>query len=74
MNKYISIVIVIIIVLGIWFSMREKKGEENIINSTNQEPVSAVDSDEAKKTMTAILHTNQGDIGAEYSGQLCKIS
>ena len=66
MNKYISIVIVIIIVLGIWFSMREKKGEENIINSTNQEPVSAVDSDEAKKTMSAILHTNKGNITIEF--------
>ena len=67
MNKYISIIIVVVlIILGIWFSMREKKGEENIINSNNQEPVSAVGSDEAKKTMSVILHTNEGDITIEF--------
>ena len=67
MNKYISIIIVVVlIILGIWFSMREKKGEENIINSNNQEPVSAVGSDEAKKTMSAILHTNKGNITIEF--------
>ena len=67
MNKYISIIIVVVlIILGIWFSMREKKGEENIINSNNREPVSAVGSDEAKKTMSAILHTNKGNITIEF--------
>ena len=49
MNKYISIMIVFVLVLlGVWFFTRSKNKEENIIDSTNQE-----------KNMTATLHTNQ---------------
>ena len=67
MNKYISIlIVVIVIILGVWFFMRGGNEQENIINSSNQEPVSAVGSDEAKKTMSVILHTNEGDITIEF--------
>src|SRR3989344_5555217 len=56
MNKYISIlIVVVIIVLGIWFSTRDKNKEEIFINSNNQ-----------AKTMNAILHTNKGDITIEF--------
>jgi len=56
MNKYISIMIVFVLVLlGVWFFTRSKNKEENIIDSTNQE-----------KNMTATLHTNQGDITIEF--------
>ncbi len=60
MNKYISIVIVVIvIVLGVWFFMRGGNEGENIINSTNQEKTT-------KKMISAILHTNQGNITIEF--------
>ena len=68
MNKYTSFVIAaVIIVLGIWFftGSRDKParnalpndagGEENIINSNNQDT-----------TMKATLHTNEGDITIEF--------
>jgi peptidylprolyl isomerase len=55
MNKYVSAIIVVaLIIFGIWFSLKDKGGEENITNSNNQ-----------IKKMTAILHTNQGDITIE---------
>ena len=70
-NKYINIIaVIIIIVLGIWFSVRDKNKEENIINSTNQ-PASMQDSGAVnEQNMTAILHTNQGDITIELFSNL----
>jgi len=56
MSKYISIlIVVIVIILGFWFLVQYKTQEENIINLNNQE-----------KTMSAILHTNKGDITIEF--------
>lgn len=67
MNKYISfIVIIILIILGVWFLTDNKNKEENIINSNNQ-PASVENSGEVKeKNMIAILHTNKGDITIEF--------
>lgn len=67
MNKYISSVIVaVIIILGVWFFVSNKNKEVNIINSNNQ-LASATSSGEAKdKTMNAILHTSEGDIEIEF--------
>ena len=61
MNKYLSVVIVVIvIILGIWFSLSGTgKEEEIIINSNNQ-----------SKIMNATLHTNQGDIVIEFFDSL----
>lgn len=56
MNKYISIVIVVVvIVLGVWFFRGDKNEEEIIINANNQ-----------GKIMNATLHTNKGDITIEF--------
>src|SRR3989338_9053755 len=56
MSKYISIlIVVIVIILGFLFLMQYKTQEENINNLNNQE-----------KTMSAILHTNKGDITIEF--------
>jgi len=55
MNKYISIVIVVIvIILGIWFFVRNNNVSQNL--STKNE----------EKIMNAILHTNQGDVTIEF--------
>ncbi|MEI8175017.1 MAG: peptidylprolyl isomerase, partial [bacterium] len=57
MNKYINIVIVLIlVVLGVWLFTNGKSDEGNIINSNNQ----------SDKIMKATLHTNQGDIAIEF--------
>jgi len=70
-NKYISIIVVVAVVaLGIWLSLRDKNQEENIINSTNQ-PASVENSGVLQEqNMTATLHTNQGDITIELLGDL----
>jgi cyclophilin family peptidyl-prolyl cis-trans isomerase len=58
MNKNFSfIVVIVLIIVGIWFSTRDKK-EEIIINTNNE-----------AKTMQAILHTNKGDITIEFFDQ-----
>lgn len=60
MNKYFSIVIVIIIIiLGVWFLTRDKNKEENIINSNNQIKTT-------KEMTSATLHTNKGDITIQF--------
>src|SRR3989344_7184755 len=56
MNKYASILIVVlVIVLGIWFFMHDREVEtiNNNLNNIN-------------KPMNAILHTNKGDITIEF--------
>lgn len=59
MNKYVSIVIVgIVIILGIWFTVSNSK-ERVIINSEVKEEV-------ANKMTSAILHTNEGNIEIEF--------
>src|SRR3989344_9484228 len=56
MNKYVSIIgVLILIVLGIWFSVRGSGEKENIINENNEQ-----------KIMNATLHTNKGDITIEF--------
>ena len=67
MNKYISFVIVtIIIIFGLWFFTSNKNQEKTIINSNNQ-PASAQSPSGAKEeTMNATLHTNKGDITIEF--------
>ncbi len=55
MNKYISFVIVLVLLtLGAWFFTRGNK-EENIINNEAKEEI-----------MNAILHTSEGDITVEF--------
>ena len=54
MNKFISIFIIIVFVLSVWFFTQNKE-TETIINSNNIE-----------KIMNATLHTNQGDITIEF--------
>jgi len=67
MKKYISIVIVVVVIfLGIWLSTQNKNKEENIISSNNQ-PALTPNSGEAKeKVMQATIHTNKGDIAIEF--------
>jgi len=56
MNKYVSLVVVVVLIIfSIWFFSRDKNKEENIINSNNQ-----------AKIMNATLHTNKGDITIEF--------
>ncbi|MEK7128576.1 MAG: peptidylprolyl isomerase [Patescibacteria group bacterium] len=56
MNKYISIVVVVaLIVLGGWLLKGDNKKEENITNVDNK-----------KENMTAILNTNMGKIEIEF--------
>ena len=56
MNKTLGSVILIIVVIGgIWFFTRG-----------GDEAVAPVDNEDIKKTMTATLHTNKGDITIEF--------
>ena len=80
MNKYISILIVLVILgFGIWFFAKGNKTEENIINdnsavealteeqavaNTPEEEVTTKDTN--KKTTMATLNTNMGDIKIEF--------
>jgi peptidylprolyl isomerase len=79
MNKYISIVIgVVLIVLGIWFSIKGKapvldnnvnQVEEQKINSpevTSEIKPEVIPENNIDKVMSAILHTNKGDITIEF--------
>ncbi len=53
MNKYISIIVVLaLIVLGIWF-IAQNKGKEEMIKTT-------------KEMKSATLHTNQGDVTIQF--------
>ena len=60
MNKYVSIVVVaVLVVLGGWFLKGDKNKEENIINSNATSEVK-------EKIMNATLHTNKGNITIEF--------
>lgn len=61
MNKYISIIIVIIVIgLGAWFLMGQKREEVININNVSEE------NKLTEKTMDATLHTNKGDITIQF--------
>lgn len=76
MNKYISIIVLVGIVgLGIWFSVRGKGESKDIINLDNQSAsvqdsnssdVSEAQEETAKKMTSAILNTNKGSITIEF--------
>lgn len=67
MKKYISFVIIaVLIIFGVWFFTRNNNKEESIINLNNQS-ASVLDSGEVKeKIMSATLHTSKGDITIEF--------
>ncbi len=67
MNKYISaIIVVIVIVAGALFYINGKSKEENIINPNNQSTSIESSSEVKEKIMNATLNTNKGNITIEF--------
>jgi cyclophilin family peptidyl-prolyl cis-trans isomerase len=71
MNKYVSIVIVLVlIVFGVWFSNKSTVQKEIPVVEQNllqdKDNINNQEVKENKKIMQAILHTNKGDITIEF--------
>jgi len=82
MNKtFIYVILVIIIVLGFWFFLKNSKDKEveqnlppamsnTIVNTQNEvadtKEVPIINNENDKKTMNAVLSTNKGDITIEF--------
>src|SRR5258708_3405342 len=64
MKKYISAIIIIIVIIGGWYLLRTPNKD---VTSLNNKPKPALSSGEVKnKIMDATLHTNKGDITIEF--------
>jgi cyclophilin family peptidyl-prolyl cis-trans isomerase len=67
MNKYISILIVVVlIVFGIWFLRKSSRESAMVDTISSKEEESINNSNNEEKTMTATLHTSEGDIAIKF--------